>query len=127
MSALEDMMGQVVEGRVAHPDDPVVEKDCPDLWEFLTLDVYKDKSKRMLPELTVNRVPGGYEVTLKDHEMCSQLSTFSPTLAGLAAALEAALHDPTRPWKPFQSYRNRKGPKLADAGSGGQTKRKRVK
>jgi hypothetical protein len=127
MSALEDMMGQALEGRVAAPDDDGLEKLCPDLWELLTLDQYKDKTKRMLPELTVNRVPGGYEVTLKDHEMCLQVTTFSPILSAIGQALEAALHDPTRPWKPFQSYRNRKGPKVPEGNASGQKRQKRVK
>lgn len=127
MSALEDMMGQALEGRVSAPSDEGLETLCPDLWELLTLDQYKDKSKRMLPEITVNSVPGGYEVTLKDHEMCLQVTTFASTLGGLGTALEAALHDPTRPWKPFQSYRNRKGPKVPEQAGTGHKRQKRVK
>lgn len=127
MSALEDMMGQALEGRVAAPDDDQLEANCPDLWELITLDQYRDKSKRMLPEISINRVPGGYEVTLKDHEMCLQVTTFSAKLSGIAEALEAALHDPTRPWKPFQSYRNRKGPKVPEGSATGQGRRKKIK
>jgi len=109
-------MQQAIEGRVTAPHDDAVEQECPDLWEILTLDQYADKSKRMLPEISINRVPGGYEVSLKDHEMCQQLTTFCPTLAEAAKALETALHDPTRPWKPFKSYRNQKGPKVPEDG-----------
>jgi len=127
MSALEDMMSQAIEGRISAPSDDDLESSCPDLWELLTLDKYKDGSKRMLPELTVNRVPGGFEVSLRDHEMCLQITTFAPILMDLGRALETALHDPTRPWKPFQSYRNKKGPKVPENGTTGHAKKKRVK
>lgn len=127
MSALEQMMSQAIEGRISAPSDEDLEQSCPDLWELLTLDKYKDASKRMLPEISVNRVPGGFEVTLKDHEMCLQITTFAPILMDIGRALEAALHDPTRPWKPFQSYRNRKGPKVPESNGTSQTKKKRIK
>lgn len=127
MSALEDMMSQAIEGRITAPTDDELESTCLDLWELLTLDRYKDGSKRMLPELTVNRVPGGYEVSLRDHEMCCQVTTFSRQLHLIGPALETALHDPTRPWKPFQSYRNKKGPKVPESNGTSQAKKKRVK
>lgn len=127
MSVLQEQTGRVLEGRVTLPDDDQVEKDCPELWEYLTLDQYNGGVKRMLPEITVNRVPGGYEIALKDHELCQQLSTFSPTLGGLAGALEAAMHDPTKAWKVFQSYRNRKGPKILESAATSHKAKKRVK
>lgn len=127
MSVLSDQTARVLEGRVTAPDDDELEKGCPELWEYLTLDQYADKSKRMLPEITINRVPSGYEVTLKDHELCSQLSTFTTTLSGLGAALEAAMHDASKAWKPFQSYRNRKGPKILEDGATSRKAKKRVK
>lgn len=127
MSVLEEQTARVLEGRITKPDDDATERNCPELWEFLTMDQYADGSKRMLPEIVVHRTPGGYEATLKDHELCQQLSTHVHTLSGVGDALELAMHDPAKTWKPFQSYRNRKGPKILDGATTSQKRKKRIK
>lgn len=112
MSIIDDLKTLRGEGRTAPPTDDLVSEPCPLLWELLTADRYKDGSPRILPEISISRVPGGYEATLRDHEMWMQVSAFVGRLADLPVALEAVLRDPTRPWRPFQSYRNKKGPQL---------------
>jgi hypothetical protein len=124
MSIVDKFRDQFQEGKIAPPHDPELEKACPNLWELLTLTHWGEdgKVKRILPELVVNRVPGGFEVILKDHATCLQTSAFAPRLIDIAKALEAALLDSTKPLKPFQSFRNR-SPKIPEEKSGQRKRR----
>lgn len=105
-SIVDTLRGREGAGRIVAPNDDETERQWPWLWELLTVDRYRDKTTRHLPELLIRRVSGAYEVTLRDHASRQQKTAYALTLAGLWESLEAALVDPTRPWKPYDSYLN---------------------
>jgi hypothetical protein len=92
--------------RITAPNDDRLAERCPFLWEILTLDRYSDDTVRILPEVVIRRLPGAYEVTLRDHASRQSKSVAFLEAASLWDALEAALSDPTRPWRPYDSYLN---------------------
>lgn len=95
-------------GRVAAPYDPETQDRLPHLWQLLTMDVYSDGCKRILPTLRVVREPGQLVVCLQDHETCRQVTAASTTLSGLWEALEAAVRSALN-WRGFKSHLNRTG------------------
>lgn len=109
MSLIDRLRKEAPNGHVQPPNDEALAKACPLLWEMLTLDQYRDKSDRILPEVKIRRVGGGYEVVLQDHETCTQIGAVSLTWEGLPAALEAALGATSTVWRSFKSYVNPKG------------------
>jgi hypothetical protein len=117
MSIVLDLAAKVLEGTITPPDDEGLKDKCPKLWDLVTQDRYDDKerTRRQLAEIAITRVSGGYALVLKDHETCQQLEAFSTTFDGIATALEQAMNDPTRAWKTFKSYRNRKGPSFTES------------
>lgn len=54
----------------------------------------------------IRRVSGGYEASIRCHSERVQKTVGFLTLGQLAEALEAALCDPARPWKEYDSYLN---------------------
>lgn len=81
------------------------------LYELLTLDQYKDKTKRLLPTITVERVSGGYKALLHDHASSQYLVVEFDTLAGLAEALESSLANDLEGWRSFKPWKGRQPPK----------------
>lgn len=122
MRLIEQLQQAVAAGGMAPPADDQVEQRCPNLWEMLTTDKWGDATDRILPEMVIERVPGGYKVTLRDHALCIRKSALCLTLGDAWDALERALTDSTTPWEAFASYRNKKGPKVEEAPS---TRRKK--
>ena len=124
MRQLEALAKMVAERRMNPPDDPEVQKIAPFLWEMLTIDAWGDGSERIMPQIVVERVPGGYKVTLKDDSLCIRKSALVLHWADLVAGLEAALVDDALPWETFKSYRNRQGPKVPGEKTPRQKKRR---
>ena len=116
MSYIDDLARQRVDGTMQAPPDDLVRDSCPLLWELLVLDTYDDKehTKRVMPEIVVGRVNGGYAVTVKDHETCQQKQLFALRWAEIPQEVERALSDPTRPWYAFKSFKNRLGEKKVE-------------
>lgn len=114
MSRLDDLADELQGGRITPPDDEALEKACPYLWDYLTVDKWKDGSARLLPRITVDRVPGGYKVCLQDDGLWVKKTVIVQTFAGIAEALEKGLLDAQLPFEPFKSFRNKSGPKVAE-------------
>lgn len=100
------------------PLDDWTRANCPNLWELLTLEVYRDRTIRVLPTLTIDRAEGGYRVTLQDHASNRQCSAEADGLGELWEALERAILSP-KGWRPFRSRRVQKPErrKKADGGA----------
>ena len=112
MALLDDLAKTISEGRIAPPDDPDTEKACPTLWVFLTQHQWGDGTVRMLPQIVIERIGGGYRVTLRDDSLCVRKGATCVTLSEAFTALEKALVDGSVPWEDFKSYRNKQGPKV---------------
>jgi len=112
MRQLEQLAKMVAERRMNPPDDPDVEKTAPFLWEMLTVDAWADGTERLMPQIVIERVPGGYKATLKDDSLCIRKSVLVLHWASIIAALESTLGDDKVPWEAFKSYRNKGGPKI---------------
>jgi hypothetical protein len=93
---------------VAKPYDPEVEDKYPNLWQYLSMAEYSDGTPRLLPTVTLNRVPGGYVVSLQDHEMMRQCRCEASTLSSVWEVLEVSIVVPTN-WTYYKSRVNRKG------------------
>jgi hypothetical protein len=121
MGILDDLSTAASERTISPPVDPDLEEACPGLWEMLVVDRWGDGTERVLPRIIVDRVAGGFMVTLQDDSLFIKKSVFCAKLAGMGQALETALRDPERPWLRIEkSFRNRHGPKVQDG-----TKKKR--
>ena len=88
---------------VTPPDDAAVERDCPLLWQMLTLSLYADRTERVLPTITINRIDGGYKVVLQDHASRKQLVVKVLSLGLLAASLEQAMRRGYGAWEEYKS------------------------
>lgn len=104
-----DMFEQRQAKRTTPPDDDEIRLGYPAVWQLLTMDRYPAGADRFLPEVVINRVDGGYQAELRDHETCSKKTAYAPKLLDVVKALETAVRDPNVPWMPFKSYRNPKG------------------
>jgi hypothetical protein len=125
MSRLDDLAQKIGGGGVAPPQEEALFETCPFLWEMLTMDKWADGSERLLPEMVISRVPGGYKITLKDDSLCIRKSVVAPTIEALWKALEDAIVRDDVPWENFKSYRNKKGPKVPEATKGGGQKKRK--
>jgi len=114
MSRLDDLADELQGGRITPPDDPELENACPFLWDYLTVDRWKDGTARLLPRITIDRVPGGYKVCLQDDGLWVKKTVIVHTLAGIPEALEKGLLDAQLPFEPFKSFRNKQGPKVPE-------------
>lgn len=112
MSRVDDLADAVGGGRVTPPNDEVVEKEAPFLWDYLTVDRWKDGTSRILPRITISRVPGAYKVVIQDDGLWVQKSIIIQTLADLVGSLEKGLLSDQLPFEPFKSFRNKQGPKV---------------
>lgn len=99
----EQLLQRGIEQHVVPPDDGALERQCPLLWGLLTLDTYRDGTVRVLPSIRVERISGGYRVTLQDHASHQQIAATSITLGGLGKALESAMRHPNAEWRPYAS------------------------
>lgn len=125
MSRLDELAEKISQGRVEPPAEEMLLEECPFLWEMMTTDKWGDDTDRILPQLVIDRIGGGYRITLKDDALCVMKRATSVSLQGLFKALEEALLSPDVPWESFRSYRNKKGPKVPEAEKkGGRKKRK---
>jgi hypothetical protein len=123
MGRLDELRNEVADRRLAPPDDSAVEKDCPFLWEMLTSDRWGDNSERVLPTITISRVPGGYRAVLTDDSLWIRKGVVCGTLEEVPRALERALND-SAPWERMErSFRNKKGPPIPEEKKGGRRKR----
>lgn len=114
MGRLEELAKMVAEHAVAPPDDEVLEKDYPLLWEMLTSARYSDGRERILPTIRIERISGGYRAVLADDSLWVRKSAVALTWAEIPAALEKALADASVPWEHFKSYKNAKGPQVGE-------------
>lgn len=90
---------------VRPPADPETEKACPLLWGLLTQDRYRDGTVRVLPTIRIERVHGGYLVTLQDHASNQQVSCEVTKLWELHFALEQILASGENVFRPYSSMR----------------------
>lgn len=125
MSRIDELAYEVGGGRITPPTDPELEAACPFLWDYLTVDRWKDDTARILPRITISRVPGGYKVVIQDDGLWVQKSVICQRLQDVAVALEKGLLDQLLPFEPFKSFRNKSGPKVPDGAERGSKKKKR--
>jgi hypothetical protein len=90
---------------VRPPADPELEHSCPLLWELLTLDSYSDGTNRVLADLRIERMSGGYVVTVLDHASNQQASAYAATLSTAARALELQIGSGEDCWRPYKSFK----------------------
>lgn len=86
-----------------------MQERCKFFWELMTVDKNADGSDRLLPVLTVSRIPGGYRCVIQDIETSQQKAFSFERLTDLAVAAEYAVIDPRVPWVAFNNKRNPKG------------------
>ena len=72
MGLMEDLAAKRAEGRIFPPVDESVQNKCPLLWEMLTMDRWSDGRRRVLPRILIDRVSGGYLVTLQDDSIMAR-------------------------------------------------------
>jgi hypothetical protein len=123
MDRLGQLQEQLGDGRIAPPPLDQLESSCEFLWTLLTQDTWKDGSKRELSTVVIDRVPGGYRVTLQDHALWVQKRALALTWAEIPNAIEKALCDTNVPWEPYRSFRTKAGPKVSDGKKGGRRKK----
>lgn len=75
----------------------------PTVWDYLTSRVYADGSARTPSSLLVFTDSGTFKAMLKDPDAGLCCWVASNTLAGVIAALEAALGDPEHEWRQDRS------------------------
>lgn len=120
MDRLEHLTESMGNGRVTPPDDAQFETNFPFLWTLITEDQWGDGTERQLSTIQVDRVAGGFRVTLQDHALYKKKSAVALRWQDIPAALEAALDDSNVPWEYYKSYRNKKGPKVPEKPKGGR-------
>lgn len=126
MGILNDLSHSLADRITPPPVDPEVEERCPNLWEMLTVDRWGDDSERVLPRIMVDRVAGGYLVTIQDDSLLLKKTCFAARWEDIPKALETALLNPEAPWQRMdKSYRNKLGAKVAEK-NGKATRRKKA-
>lgn len=75
------------------------------MWGLLTVDTYRDGTVRVLPTLKIERVTGGYEVTLQDHASHQQVSVQIACLGDVGGALEAVLRKGGDAFREYKSFK----------------------
>jgi len=106
---IDHLFSQGAEKRIAPPDDPTFERNCPALWQLLTIDRYSDGRDRFLADIVIRRTGGGYVAELRDHETNQKKAVTALRAADVLPALEHAVCDATVPWRAFKSYDNPQG------------------
>jgi len=108
-SVIEELKGIATGRRIAPPDDPEVEEQCRKFWQWATETDAGEGRIRLLPDISLSRVTGGWKLVLKDIETSLCKKGTVQRLEDLARACEAILCDVTIPWEPFQNLKNPKG------------------
>ena len=105
------LIGRLHKGRATGgpplPDDPRTEKDCPWLWQFLTVRGDGNGRARIAADLTIEAGFGTWLATLRCHSEALQFTVPIPALAGLADALEAVLTSGNVPWRDYESWKTK--------------------
>jgi hypothetical protein len=78
------------------------------LFEWLTRDGYADGEERLVPEVLIECGFGGWNVTLKDHEMGLQATFECDQWEDIPALAESLYAKGKLPWKEFRTYRTKK-------------------
>jgi hypothetical protein len=102
-SLAEQLLERGIDDRVLPPSDERLQAKCPLLWGLLTQHTYRDGTIRVLPSIRVERVSGGYRITLQDHASHQQIAAASNTLAALGEALERAMKAVDPEWREYRS------------------------
>lgn len=123
MDKLETLLAEAGNGRVAPPALDELETLCPFLWQLLTQDQWADGRSRELSTIQIDRVPGGYKITLQDHALWLKKSCMAVNWAEIPQALDRALNDPGVPWEHYKSYRTKGGPVVKEKEKGGRRRR----
>jgi hypothetical protein len=105
----ERVVSDALRRRLTPPDDPIVQELCPDLWDLLTREKYTSGKDRLPADIVIERIEGGYTVTIKDHDSGTAWAFTLDRLENLAVASETALHDPKTRRTTFKSFKNKKG------------------
>lgn len=95
---------------IAKPYDPDTAEACPLFWELVTLDRYpKNDKDRLLPEIRLSRIDGGWLAILQDIETGYETRFEFTAMLDLARAAEKALGSGKTVWKAFMNHKNKKG------------------
>jgi hypothetical protein len=94
---------------VQAPYDPDTAEACPFFWELVTKDRYDAERDRLLPEITLTRVDGGWEAVIRDIETSQETRFAFGAFLELARAAEKHLVSARGLWKPFKNRKNQKG------------------
>jgi len=79
--------------------DNKLAKDCPALFEYLTLDAWEDGEVRQTATLLLFVEGGQFRGCVNDRENERSLWAGADTFLGLVGALEGRLIDPTADWR----------------------------
>jgi hypothetical protein len=106
-SLVHELLARAGGREVGCPADDDLPEQCPYLWELLVLDRYADGTVRVLPSVRIERVHGGYEVTLQDHASNLQCSVYVSRLKDWPTIMEARMVSSAGAWRPFTSFKVR--------------------
>lgn len=84
-------------------DKSLFAKNFPDLYEFLSLEVYEDGSQRQTATITLFVSASGYQACLNDRDQGQATFVTSASVDGLWAALDKGLREDTLAWRPSQA------------------------
>jgi hypothetical protein len=93
---------------VTAPYDPDTEEAAPLFWELCTTSVNADGTERLLPDLRLTRVGGGWQCVIQDVETSQETRFQFGAILDLARAAERHLTSAGCVWT---KYKNRKNPK----------------
>ena len=116
----EELLERAAAAGIAVPVDDECRVTWPILWSLLTQDTYKDSTVRVLPTLVINRVSGGYTVTLQDHASCQQCVAEANELSACFQQLERVLAGGGECFRPYKSFRVKDPMKRKKRGATGQ-------
>jgi len=89
--------------------DPVFSKRCPNLFAYLTDDMWEDGTERETSTLLIFEDGGVLKAWLNDRALHRSLWVAGATLQGLLDALNEAVVDPAAGWRATQQRDPKKG------------------
>lgn len=95
--------------RTPAPDDDDTRLGCPKFWGIIAVDRYPSGQDRLLPELKLVRVPGGWRCTVQDVETSQETRFEFEALLDLARAAESHLTSGNAVWTYYKNRKNQKG------------------